>query len=322
MTPHNDAFVWLSFVFLLLFPISSFAQSFFQLNEQDNQLHFSYHWDDFDGNQNTIEFSADKNDFLAPLKRYRGFNLERSQRELSRQLNRYIRQQQWRGIQAKLTPRQQSVELITSKARSREQQAQLEQYKQRLREYYNERWVDYLDSNFYETISLPPGQQGIIPDHAAIAGEMASVIKPLINAIGEQLGNNTQRNYINYVTSFLQHIPYNDLSSKLDSRGDGFVPPNQLIYYNQGDCDSKVTLMTAIMRNIINNAQMAIIYLPDHAVFGINMSKRDSDTTIEHDGIQYVLVDVTGPAAMPAGTVSEETEFHIHTGQYTVKPVN
>ncbi len=322
MTHHNGAFFWLSLSFLLLFSSSSLAQSFFQLDEKDNQLHFSYHWDDFDGNQNAIEFSAHKKDFLEPLKRYRGFNRERSQRELSRQLNRYIRQQNWRGIQAKLTPRQQSVQLVTSRARNQEQQTQLEQYKRRLREYYNERWIDYLDSNFYESISLPPGERGIIPDHAAIASEMENVIKPLINAIGEQLGDNTQRNYINYVTSFLQQIPYNELTNKLDSRGDGFTPPNQLIYYNQGDCDSKVTLMTAIMRNIINNAKMAIIYLPEHAVFGINISKRDSDTTIEHEGIQYVLVDVTGPAAMPAGTVGEDTEFHIRTGQYTVKPVN
>ena len=131
MTHHNGAFFWLSLSFLLLFSSSSLAQSFFQLDEKDNQLHFSYHWDDFDGNQNAIEFSAHKKDFLEPLKRYRGFNRERSQRELSRQLNRYIRQQNWRGIQAKLTPRQQSVELVTSRARNQEQQTQLEQYKRR-----------------------------------------------------------------------------------------------------------------------------------------------------------------------------------------------
>lgn len=322
MTHHSGAFFWLPFSLLLLLSSSSFAQSFFQLNENDGQLHFSYQWDDFEGTQQSLAFSANKKDFLEPLKRYRGFNLERSQRELNHQLNRYIRQQQWRGIQAKLTPRQQSVELVTARAKTQERATQLKQYKQRLREYYDERWIDYLDSNFYEIISLPPGQQGIIPDHSAIADEMESVIKPLINAIGQQLGSNTQRNYINYVTRFLQQIPYNELNGKLDSRGDGFVPPNQLIYYNQGDCDSKVTLMTAIMHNIINNAQMAIIYLPHHAVFGINMSKRDHDTTVKHKGIQYVVVDVTGPASMPAGTVSDDTEFQIRTGQYTVKPIN
>ena len=184
-------------------------------------------------------FRSIKKEFLQPLKRYRGFNRERSQRELAHQLNRYIKQQQWQGIQARLTPRQQSVELVTANARTAQKQQQFNDYKRRLRDYYNERWHDYLDANFYRQLTLPPGEQGIIPDHPAIASEVTPTLRPLIQAIGEQLGTNTQRNYINYVASFIQQIPYNDLNSKLDSRGDGFVPPNQLLYYNQGTATAK-----------------------------------------------------------------------------------
>ncbi|MGM0629990.1 MAG: hypothetical protein ACQESI_02325 [Pseudomonadota bacterium] len=319
MTHKICAVIWLLFTL----PLTANSQNFFNLNETDDgQLGFSYQWRDFDDNQQSFNFQVDKREFLQPLKRYRGFNLERSQRELSHQLNRYIRQQQWQGIQARLTPRQQSVELVTANSRTQEKQAQLNEYKRRLREYYNERWNDYLEANFYRQLTLPPGEQGIIPDHPSIANEMTPVLRPLIQAIGEQLGNNTQRNYINYIASFIQQIPYNDLNSKLDSRGDGFVPPNQLLYYNQGDCDSKVTLMSSVIKQIIETPKMAIIYLPNHAVFGISISRRDNDTSVKHDGVNYVLVDVTGPAAMPLGQVGEETEFQVNTEQYTVVPIN
>ena len=319
MTHKICAVIWLLFTL----PLTANSQNFFNLNEtQDGQLTFSYQWRDFNDSQQSFDFQVDKREFLQPLKRYRGFNLERSQRELTHQLNRYIRQQQWQGIQARLTPRQQSVELVTANSRTQEKQAQLTEYKRLLREYYNERWDDYLEANFYRQLSLPPGEQGIIPDHPAIASEMTAVLRPLIQAIGEQLGNNTQRNYINYIASFIQQIPYNDLNSKLDSRGDGFVPPNQLLYYNQGDCDSKVTLMSSVIKEIIETPKMAIIYLPNHAVFGISISSRSDDISVKHNGVNYILVDVTGPAAMPLGQVGGETEFQINTEQYTVVPIN
>ncbi|WP_287816484.1 hypothetical protein [Idiomarina sp.] len=319
MTHKICAVIWLLFTL----PLTANGQNFFNLNEtQDGQLAFSYQWRDFNDSQQSFDFQVDKREFLQPLKRYRGFNLERSQRELTHQLNRYIRQQQWQGIQARLTPRQQSVELVTANSRTQEKQAQLNKYKRLLREYYNERWNDYLEANFYRQLTLPPGEQGIIPDHPAIASEMTAVLRPLIQAIGEQLGNNTQRNYINYIASFIQQIPYNDLSSKLDSRGDGFVPPNQLLYYNQGDCDSKVTLMSSVIKEIIETPKMAIIYLPNHAVFGISISSRSDDISVKHNGVNYILVDVTGPAAMPLGQVGGETEFQVNTEQYTVVPIN
>jgi len=38
--------------------------------------------------------------------------------------------------------------------------------------------------------------------------------------------------------------------------------------------------------------------------------------------VNYILVDVTGPAAMPLGQVGGETEFQVNTEQYTVVPIN
>lgn len=319
MTQTRCALIWL----LFCLPFSAAAQNAFQLDQtNDTQLTFSYQWHDAAEQSHQLQFQVDKRTFLQPLKRYRSFNRERSQRELAHQLNRYIKQQQWRGIQARLTPRQQSLELITANARQAAQQRQLNDYKKRLQQYYQDRWEDYLTANYYRQLQLPPAEQGIIPDHPAIAQAVAEPLQPLIHAMGEQLGNNTQRNYINYVAGFIQAIPYNDLTGHLDSRGDGFVPPNQLLYYNQGDCDSKVTLMVALMRGIIKNVKMAIIYLPNHAIFGIATNKSPSDDTVEDDGISYVLVDVAGPAALPLGQISDRVRFQIKTEQYTVLPVN
>ena len=120
MTHKLCAVVWLLFVI----PSAAYSQNFFQLNETENdQLAFSYQWRDFNDRQQSFSFQVDKKEFLQPLKRYRGFNRERSQRELAHQLNRYIKQQQWQGIQARLTPRQQSVELVTANARTAQKPA-------------------------------------------------------------------------------------------------------------------------------------------------------------------------------------------------------
>lgn len=297
-------------------------QTSFNKTEKDGQVSFDYRWQDTNGQQHELNFSVARSEFLSSLKRFRSYNLERANRELAHQLNRYIKQQQWRGVEVQLSPRQKNIRIRLKNARNQQQQRDFERQAERLRNYYQQQWQHYLDANHYQYIRLPPGETGIIPAAASIARQQQSLFNPLISKIGETLRDNSRQSYANFVGQFVQSIPYDELKDGIDSRGDGFTPPNQLIYYNRGDCDSKSALMAALLRPIIPQAKMAIVYLPGHALFAIGMNASDADKTITVDGSTLVLMEVAGPALMPAGEIADSSAFHIDNGQYTVVEVN
>jgi len=310
-------------VCILVFSYSAFAQqTSFNKTKQDGQLSFGYQWQDANGQQQQLKFSVDNSEFLSSLERFRSYNLERANRELAHQLNRYIKQQQWRGVEVQLSPRQKNIRIRLKNARSQQQQRDFEGQAERVRHYYQQQWQHYLDANNYQYISLPPGETGIIPDAVSIAKQQQSLFNSLITEVGETLRDNSRQSYTNFVGQFIQSIPYDKLEDDINSRGDGFTPPNQLIYYNRGDCDSKSALMAAILRPIIPQAKMAIVYLPGHALFAIAMNASDADKTITVDGSTLVLMEVAGPTLMPAGEIADSSAFYIDNGQYTVVEVN
>jgi len=46
------------------------------------------------------------------------------------------------------------------------------------------------------------------------------------------------------------------------------------------------------------------------------------DRTLEHDGDVYVLYGPTGPALIPFGQVSEDTDRNLVTGRYQLEVVD
>lgn len=313
------------FIVSLLFSVSSKAQQLiFERNNDPAMGHltFSYTWQTTHSNTQSLSFEVNKADFLAPFNRFRNYSKERTHRELYAQLNRYIKQQNWRGVEVKLAHRQQHLTINPRPARRSQQQQVNRQQAEDLRQYYRQRWQDYLQSNHYRYLSLPSGEQGIIPDAVTIARQQETLFKPLINAIGETLKDNSRRGYTDFIAQFIQAIPYASLENAIDSRGDGFRPPNQVIFYNQGDCDSKASLMAALLRPIIPAAKMAVIYLPGHALFAINMAAKPNDQVVKVQGNNLVLVEVAGPAMMPAGQIGAQSQFYIDNGQYRAVAIN
>ena len=67
---------------------------------------------------------------------------------------------------------------------------------------------------------------------------------------------------------------------------------------------------------------MIMVFLPEHALLGIALTPISGDETIEHDGQKYVLYDPTGPALIPFGQVSEDTQRFIQTGRYQIEEVD
>lgn len=313
------------FVVFCLVAVSAKAQQLVfersQLPDSDD-TNFSYTWQPSNSQPRTLQFEVNQTEFLAPFKRFRNYNKKRANRELFQQLNRYIRQQNWRGVEVSLAPREQQLSINVREARDSQQQQRYRQQAERLRQYYRQRWQDYLQSNYYRHLTLPSGEQGIIPDAVAIARQQEPLFNPLVNAIGETLRDNSRRGYTDFIAQFIQAIPYNALDDGIDNRGDGFLPPNQVIFYNQGDCDSKASLMSSLLRPIIPSAKMAIVYLPGHALFAIAMAPQPDDSIITVEGTKMVLVEVAGPAQMPAGQIASQSQFYIDNGQYRTAAIN
>lgn len=306
-------------VLCLSLPHRSLAQQLaFEKSVSDDKLSFSYKWQQADNQEASLSFEVERKAFTQLFAKFRNYNRNRALRELNYRVNNYIQRQRWYGVQASLSPRQEKLTLSTRPARGEQQRNTYQQQLAKARQFFTEQWQDYLATNGYRSLTLPPGETGIVPDTVAIASQTQSILTPLVVAIGNQLKDNSRRSYVNYVAHFVQAIPYDTLEDDLSSRGDGFSPPNQLLINNRGDCDSKVSLTLALLRQIIPQAKMVVVYLPKHAIFGIQMAKQPNDATLSHDGTEFVLVDVAGPAVSPAGQLSDDVQFLINTQQYTV----
>jgi len=129
------------------------------------------------------------------------------------------------------------------------------------------------------------------------------------------------RAYFFLILSWLQSIPYDTLEDRVVSNGSGYAPPLSVLMQNLGDCDSKAVLASSMVRAFLPTTKMIVLYLPNHALLGIALTPMADDRTIEHDGDVYVLYDPTGPALIPFGQVSEDTERNIVTGRYQVEVV-
>ena len=76
-----------------------------------------------------------------------------------------------------------------------------------------------------------------------------------------------------------------------------------------------------MVRAFLPSTKMLIVFLPNHALLGVALTPNADDRTIEHEGKTYVLYDPTGPALIPFGQVSEDTERYLVTGRYQVEEV-
>ena len=313
------AVIVLSTVLLVSSVPKVFAQqTAFEKTSRDGDILFSYQWNLPNGKLTQLSFSVNQREFLKPFATFRSYDRKRALRELNYQVNQYIQRQRWYGVEATLSPRQEKLTLSIRKARTEPLQQRYQQQLRKVQQFFNQQWQDYLSANYYRKLSLPLGETGIVPDAVTIAEKTQSLLRTLVVAIGNELKDNSRRSYTNYVGHFVQSIPYDSLSSKLSSRGDGFTPPNYLLLNNRGDCDSKVSLTLALLKEIIPEARMIIVYFPKHAIFGIQMAKQANDITLMHNGTEFVLMDVAGPAVLPAGQLSSDVQFLVNTGQYTV----
>ena len=301
---------------LLLFITKTQAQQIsFSKNEVEQGYRFQYQWLDHTKTKQSMSFTLTQEGLFERFRSFKTYQNGYAQKEILKRIKKKMQQNPMQGVQI-IYRQQQDRFLIEAKGSDRNKVA--ETY-QKLAQLENEVMQQYFEDNYYETFTNHEQVSGIKVDHVSIANDSVFDLKPLKPLILDHVSIKNIRKVTNYVLGFVQSIPYNALESRLTSSGIGFNPPLKVLWKNQGDCDSKMTLTAALLRALMPRIDMALLYIDGHAFIGINIQGEPGEVTITHNNVKYLLAEPTGPAILPLGTIAPESELAINQGHYTAQ---
>lgn len=309
----------LAIVFLLIctgwhFQLHAQQLHFNQFADGSN-LQFSYQWIDQFQQAKTLQFSIDKDAAHTQYKNQTAFKPDIAQRYVYVELMKQAQKVHPKEARINIHQRGDRIEMqVTSRS-----QEMLEKWQLLMSQKQQSAFDEYLQDHHFTRFTNHVGEEGVIPDHIRYIQESIQIVLPAAQAIYEQLeeGSDT-RGYVNLLLSWIQTIPYNQLNNRVDSNGAGFFTPIEVLSNNKGDCDSKATLTASLMRSLLPDLSMAMVYLPNHALIAVNLGIRENEHTIDIRGAEHVLIEPTGPALVTIGQVSDETLRHIVNGTYSV----
>jgi hypothetical protein len=278
----------------------------------DHNVQFNYQWQDQNQEKQSLSFSIDKQLLFDRFRNFKTYSAAHAKRYVDQGIKKSLSKQNIPGVHVSFSGAGSEMRVELS---SQDQKA-LTQTFQNIGELEDELMLKYLDNNFYKQFIFYDNNLAIKPDHVRFAEESVLDFKPLKSLILEQASIKNIREVSNYVLGFVQSIPYSTLESRVTSTGAGFNPPLRTLWENQGDCDSKVTLTAAIFRSLMPRIKIMLVFIDNHALLAINIPAKGDELTIDVDGINYVLVEPTGPAMMNVGETSAESEFAIRNGRY------
>ena len=305
-------------VFLFCISAAGMAEQLtFQKAEEEDDYQFQFAWLDHNKQEQSLNFAVSKQ---AIFNRFRDFKLYKP-KAANRFVGKYV-YKTWQkdpieGVNVAIKKTQGSFNVQIS---SRDQ-SKLAEAQSHIRKLQYEGNNKFLEKNYYQPFQTFEGITAVKPDHVRFAIESIPDLKHLKPMILESVDVQNVRNATNYVLAFIQNIPYSELQSRTTSSGAGFNPPAKLLWENQGDCDSKVTLASSLLRALMPRVKIAMFFIDGHALMGIAVDDKNvaNDETIFIDGISYSLAEPTGPAVLPLGTIAPESLQAIRAGHYTVE---
>lgn len=297
--------------------LPSFAQqSVFNKSKQNNQVFFDYSWSDHQGLTRDIKFAL-------PLRQlnkqtHKKFIPELAQQYVYIELHKAARKIDPREARVQIQHRGQDIHIqVTSRSNNL-----LDKWQRSMNQSQEKALDQYLEDNYYSHFRSHLGQEAIKPDHLRYISENQANLLPIAQAVYDKLPTNSEtRSYVNLVLSWVQSIPYNELKNRVTSNGAGYLPPLSVVANNQGDCDSKTVLMASLIRSLLPDVKMTMVFLPNHALLGIVLPFRTSETTIDINGLDYLLMEPTGPAKIPLGEVADSTARDLAGNMYSLEEV-
>ena len=297
--------------------LCSFAQQVsFNKSKQNNEMYFNYTWSDHQDQTRDISFALplrqlnkqNHKKFIPDLaQQYVYIELHKAARKIDPREARVQIQHRGQDILIQVTSRSDNLRDKWQRSMSQSQDKALDQY---------------LKDNYYSHFRSHLGQEAVKPDHLRYIVENTAALLPIAQAVYDKLPSNSEtRAYVNLVLSWVQSIPYNELKNRITSNGAGYLPPLSVVANNQGDCDSKTVLMASLIRSLIPDVKMTMVYLPNHALLGIVLPFRTNEQTIEIDGMDYLLMEPTGPAKIPLGEIANSSARDIAGNMYSLEPI-
>ena len=307
---------------LLLFaaPRTSCAeQLLFEIIKTDNGIQFNYVWLDAEKTRHDLSFEIPSETLEdAPL-RQTNYRPKIAQRYVTVALLKEAKSINPRDAKVEIKPKREAIDIRVKGFDDEKVENVLTHLQQIQQNAYDE----YLYQHYFTRFTTLFNQQAIKPDHLRYIAESVKPMVPASQAFYEKIKTHSDsRAYFSLLLSWLQSIPYDTLEDRVASNGSGFAPPLGLLMQNLGDCDSKAVLASSMVRAFLPSTKMIMVFLPNHALLGIALTPLEGDEKIEHDGQIYVLYDPTGPAQIPFGQVSEDTQRYIQTGRFQIEVVD
>jgi len=288
-----------------------------RLIENDEVIYqFNYQWLGHDNNQQSIIFQLPQKNIFNRYRNFRIFKSDIAQKNINKSLRKHFKKKPIPGVQVNFSKNNDNFRANIKSADSLKVNETYQEIA-RLEEEFRQ---SYLKKNYYHQFITYDNINAIKPDHVRIANESVNDLKGLKPLILEKASIKNIRKVTNYVLSFVQSIPYSTLESRITSSGAGFSPPLKLLWENQGDCDSKVTLTASLLRTLMPRINMTLIFIDNHALIGIEIPPEGDDLTITEDGVIYVLAEPTGPALLRLGDLALESKQAILGGHFIAEP--
>jgi hypothetical protein len=303
--------VIINLVYFNLSPIYA-AQLAFDTSVQNGQVFFNYKWNDHQKQQHSLNFSLPQEQ--VNRKHHKRFIPELADQYVFIELHKAARAIDPREASVKIQ-RQAKETLIKVTSRS---QNLLNKWQRSMNKSRESAFNQYLKDHYLSQFRTHMGQKAIKPDHLRYISENKLPLRPIAQALYQKVPEHSEtRVYVNLLLSWVQSIPYNTLEDRGSSNGAGYLPPPLVVATNQGDCDSKSALMASLIRSLLPDAKMIMLYLPNHALLGISLPFRTTERTLNIDGIKYLLMEPTGPASTRLGEISNQSNSAIRGNMHS-----
>jgi len=142
------------------------------------------------------------------------------------------------------------------------------------------------------------------PDYLGIAKRYAAPMKPVAFALHRS--SESKRKFVERCLTFLQAIPF----AEVFSNGLGFQTPVGMLAENRGDCDTKAAALAAMLYNY--GIATIFVTVEKHMLVGVRIPAAAGDSIVKFNGSSYVLAEPVGPAMVPLGKISRESQTGLH----------
>ena len=301
-----------SLLLLFFMPSGQAQQLSFAKVKIEQGYSFHYQWLDHTKRQQSIKFTLTQAGLFDRFRDFKTYQNSYAQKTILRRIKKHMQKNPIAGVQ--IFYRQQH-DTFSIEARGVDK-AKVSKAYQEIIKLETKLTQAYLKETYYQAFTNHEQLNGIKVDHVSIANRSVADLKSLKPIVLAKVSIQNIRKVSDYVLGFVQSIPYSTLESRLTSSGAGFNPPLQLLWENQGDCDSKMTLVAALLRALMPRIDMIFVYIDGHAFIGIDIASEAGEVTIEHEGVNYLLAEPTGPALLPLGQLAPESELAINQGHY------